>query len=249
MRKNLWYAATEDGTFFWSNNSGANWNKTSSFAGTGGFWLYGAAIAPSKKDRGTVYFGGSGYSNPGIFVSTDSGATFTPMNNGLPKTLINSLAVAPNDSLIFAATDAGPYVYITAQGQWFPLIDASTPGSIWKTVEFIPSIKTARFSTYGRGMWDFVIGAPAGVGITGNYLTTSTLQVFPNPALSGGEVSISGLPRHAAILYLLDMNGRTLGQQSWNGSSPVRLPHLPSGLYSYAIRQDEQLYKGKLYIR
>jgi hypothetical protein len=248
LNKNLWYAATEDGTFFWSGNSGASWNKTASFSGTTGFWLYGAAIAPGKKNSGTVYFGGSGYSNAGVFVSRDSGKTFTAMNNGLPKTLINSLAVSPGDSLIFAATDAGPYVYVTAQQQWYPLIDANTPGCIWRTVEYIPSIGTARFSTYGRGVWDFVI---SGVMLPGGVAPASQPEVrmYPNPVAAGASVAIAGIHSGPAQLSFFDLASHCVAQQTLHGPGDAHIPVLPVGTYVWFIRQDEQTFRGRLVIR
>jgi hypothetical protein len=48
---------------------------------------------------------------------------------------------------------------------------------------------------------------------------------------------------------MFDMAGRTIMQQSWNGTSPVHLPNLAAGNYVYAIRQDEQTYRGKVTIR
>lgn len=245
----LWFAATEDGTFFHSSNSGNSWTKATGFAGPTGYWLYGAAIAPSRKTKGTVYFGGSGYNNPGVYVSRDTGRTFTAMSNGLPATLVNSLAVAPNDSLIFAATDAGPYVFITAQQQWYPLIEASTPGCVWRTVEFLPSIRTARFSTYGRGVWDFVLDAPAPNSVAASQLAARSPTIYPNPVSAGSIIHIQGLPAHPAQLSLFDLSGRRLGLVNWNGSDPLRMPALPAGNYVYRIVQDGQAMSGTVTVR
>jgi hypothetical protein len=249
LNTKLWYAATEDGTFFWSKDAGANWNKTASFAGVKGFWLYGAAVLPSKKSSGTVYFGGSGYSNPGVYVSRDSGLTFTAMSNGLPQTLVNSLAATPGDSLIFAATDAGPYVYITSQQQWHPLIDANTPGSVWKTVEYLPSIRTARFSTYGRGVLDLVIAKTTQQGAVISIASAEAIGVYPNPVASGGTINLSGLKQKSAELQILDMSGRVVATQHWAGNGPVRLPQLSAGTYMCILRQDDKVFKGRLSIR
>lgn len=249
LNSRLWYAATEDGTFFWSKDAGANWNKTVSFPGTQGFWLYGAAILPSKKSSGTVYFGGSGYSNPAVYMSSDSGLTFTAMSNGLPQTLVNSLAVTPGDSLIFAATDAGPYVYITAQQQWYPLIDVSTPGCIWRTVEYIPSIKTVRFSTYGRGVWDFVISSTTAPNAIANTGTALPVSIYPNPVASGGSIYFSGVQQGSADIQILSMAGRAVAQQQWTGNGPIRLPNLPAGTYMCMLRQDEKVFKTRISIR
>jgi Secretion system C-terminal sorting domain len=154
---NKLYVATEDGTFFYSNDNAATWNKTATFSGTTGFYLYGQSIVASKITSGLVWYGGSGYSNPGVFKSTDGGVSFTAINNGLPPTLIHEMVANTTETMLFAATDAGPYVYVVANNQWYPMIGAITPASMYMAVEYIRSSNTVRFATHGRGIFDFVI--------------------------------------------------------------------------------------------
>ncbi len=160
------YVATEDGTFFYSNNSGSTWSKTTSFDGPDGFWLYGSSILASKINPNTVWFAGSGYSNPAVYKSTDGGVTFSPMNNGLPNTLVHELAADAGEGLIFAATEAGPYVYVVQNNQWYSLMGATTPLQDYFTVEYVPSQRIARFGTYGRGIWDFKIQSILPISLT-----------------------------------------------------------------------------------
>ncbi|MDQ6843831.1 MAG: T9SS type A sorting domain-containing protein, partial [Bacteroidota bacterium] len=150
------YVATEDGTFFYSNNNGGVWIK-SVFTGPLPQYLYGSAILPSKITHNLVWYGGSGYSNPGVYKSTDGGQSFTAMSNGLPNTLVHEIAAAPDESLLFAATEAGPYVYVAADDTWYSLRGVSVPIQDFFTVEYISSISTVRFGTYGRGIFDFQI--------------------------------------------------------------------------------------------
>ncbi|MBS1614906.1 MAG: T9SS type A sorting domain-containing protein [Bacteroidetes bacterium] len=243
----LWFAATEDGSFFHSSNAGSSWQKTTAFTGPKPYWLYGSCIEPSRKDEGTVYFGGSGYSNPGVYVSHDTGRTFTAMSTGLPATLVNTLAATPGDSLIFAATDAGPYVFVTAQQQWYPLIQSNTPGCVWRTVEYLPSIRTVRFSTYGRGVWDFVLAPVSNPNsVASSSQQYSGLKVFPNPAKSGQTIHLDGLNFRTARFALYDLTGRRVAQWNQPGTEPLNLPNLPAGAYIYRVEQEGRAYSGKL---
>ena len=151
------YVLTENGKFYYSSDSGENWMMTSSFTGPGSHYFYGSTIWASKQDLGTVYIGGSGYSNPPIYVSYNHGQTFNPMDNGLPNTLVFQLAGTVDDELLFAATEIGPYGYSKNEEEWFLLSGISAPDQTYWTVDYIPDIATARFGTYGRGIWDFVI--------------------------------------------------------------------------------------------
>jgi hypothetical protein len=114
------------------------------------FWLL-------KLTSNLVWFAGSGYSNPGVFKSTNGGVTFTAMNTGLPSTLVYEIVANTNETQLYAATEAGPYVYIVSQNQWYPMIGAATPTQSYTTVEYLTSTNVVRFATYGRGIWDFRI--------------------------------------------------------------------------------------------
>ena len=151
------YVLTENGKFYYSSDGGESWNQNLSFSGPGAHYFYGSTIWASSQDLGRVYIGGSGYSNSPVYVSYNHGQTFTELNNGLPNTLVFELAGTPNDDLIFAATEIGPYVYSEDLNEWFFLSGLSAPDQTYWSVDFIPEINTARFGTYGRGIWDFVI--------------------------------------------------------------------------------------------
>jgi hypothetical protein len=165
---NRYYVATEDGAFFYSTNKGTSWTKSPFFTGPTAYYLYGNAILTSKTNANLVYYGGSGYSNAGFYRSTNGGNSFTPLTNGLPSTLISDLAFSANEQFVFAATDAGPYVFSVAANQWFPLQDAQgTPAYVkYTSVEYLEASNTVRFATYGRGVWDLVLTAVVPVELT-----------------------------------------------------------------------------------
>jgi hypothetical protein len=75
---------------------------------------------------------------------------------------------------IFAATQAGPYVYVVADKQWSSLLGASLPLSCnYFCVEFVPSQNIVRFGTYGRGIFDLKLeSSTASIATT---LTAATL--------------------------------------------------------------------------
>lgn len=162
------YVAMEDGSFFYTNNGGNTWNKATSFAGPGPWYLYGSSIYSSRLTPNLVWFAGSGYSNPPVYVSSNGGQTFTPASNGLPPTLVYQIVANPTETMLFAATEAGPYVYIMAKNQWFPMLGANNPLQTYDCVEYIDATNTVRFGTYARGIWDFVVtnAAPSTPSIT-----------------------------------------------------------------------------------
>lgn len=151
------YVLTSGGSFYHSSNNGLNWQISSGFEGPDAHYFYGSTIWVSEFTPGKLIIGGSGYSNPPVFISYDYGATFEALNDGLPNTLIYKLAGSPDDEFFFAATEVGPYVFLPEDNHWVDLAGISAPDQTYWTVEYIPELNTARFGTYGRGIWDFVL--------------------------------------------------------------------------------------------
>lgn len=154
------YIAAEDGTFFYSRDRGITWNKTTSFTGPGPWWLYGSDILVAQKSENKVWYAGSGYSNDPVYESVNGGQSFTAISNGLPSTLVYELTANADETLLFAATEAGPYVYVIAEKQWYPMLGNYAPVQSYTSVEYIDKDDVVRFATYGRGIWDFKIEAP-----------------------------------------------------------------------------------------
>lgn len=167
-------AIASDGTNYYATvnlgTGGAAFYSTTSPTGTWnlkaqslpqGQYLTGMAIVPDTTRAGIIYVGGSGYSNPGVYVSQDGGATFTAMSAGLPSTLVYALAMTQDGTKLFAATEVGPYFYDLSggpgAGTW-TYIGTGAPTNIFWNVEYVPALNSARFSTYGRGIWDYDMG-------------------------------------------------------------------------------------------
>ena len=76
LNHNNWYVSTEDGKFYYSLDSGQDFIQTASFSGPESHYFYGSTILPSPTNNQRIYIGGSGYSNPAIYLSEDGGETF-----------------------------------------------------------------------------------------------------------------------------------------------------------------------------
>ncbi len=248
LNANKWYAATTNGRFFHSNDAGQTWTQTIQFIPEG-HYLYGQKILASNTTPNVVYLAGSGYSNPPVYRSINGGANFQPMSQGLPSTLVFDLVANADESMIFAATEAGPYVYVRARGRWYSLSGNCTPSQTYWSVEYIEWLNLVRFGTYGRGIWDFQIedlvptDAPSP--------TSEMLQVFPNP--SNGQFQLQWSSGSAASLQIkvFDAQGRTVHQSAHREQPPITLnvSHLPKGVYFLTLRQGEQQYATRLVLK
>ena len=178
---NYQYVATTNGRFFYSHDGGNHWTQSLEFLPQGNY-LYGQTILASAKNPKSVYLAGSGYSNPAVLFSDDGGKTFVEKSNGLPNTLVYDLALNHDESLLFAATEAGPFVFVAEQATWYYLGNACTPNQTFWSVEYIPDLERVRFGTYGRGIWDLELRSNPPTAVTTPPQLAPTVTIFPNPA-------------------------------------------------------------------
>ena len=69
--------------------------------------------------------------------------------------MIYQLTCLPDESIIFAATEIGPYAYSFDYGSWVSISGDDAPDQVYWSVEYIDEINTVRYGTYGRGIWDY----------------------------------------------------------------------------------------------
>lgn len=236
------YVGTENGRFYYSNDNGTTWNASAFFNGPGVLYLYGASIISANQTSDLVFFGGSGYSNSPCFMSTDGGQNFTSISNGLPSTVIHDMAMSPDDEFVFAATDAGPYVYYIAQDEWFYIGGLTAPVSPYYSVDYVNDFDIVRFGTHGRGIWD--------LNMTSN--TASLLKnkinqwsIYPNP-VNNGVINIKTTQNinQSLILKLYDLQGRLVHQtQMGTFQTKITLPLNLKGQYILIILNQNEVLK------
>ncbi|MCC6727677.1 MAG: T9SS type A sorting domain-containing protein [Saprospiraceae bacterium] len=248
------FVSTDDGTFFRSLDAGSTWEKSQGFTGPPVDWIYTACILASKKNPDLVWISGSGYSNQAVFKSENGGQTFSPMTIGLPHTLVQEIVANPDESLIFAATAVGPYVFVVEKNRWFPLIGAQTPLQWYTCVEYVDfpegTDDIVRFGSYGRGVWDFKISEPP-PSATSDASNGFMVNIYPNPATKGAVLRAAINAPTAADFELLDLNGRVVAaQKGLQNQSDLALGTLPSGVYAYRFSKNgRQLKGGKLVVQ
>ena len=242
---NFWYASTTNGRFFYSEDQGKTWEQSLNFIPEG-HYLYGQAIWVSKFDPKRVILAGSGYNNPAVYLSEDGGRSFRAIDQGLPSTLVFSLASNPDETLLFAATEAGPFVYQTEDKRWHDLGTECAPVQTYWSVEYVDRIRTARFGTYGRGIWDFQLdkSTPA----PDPPITRQQINIFPNPTRGPLTITTNGLEGELKI-SLRDAQGRLIrhfAPASVNEERVLQLDFLPAGIYFLTFTNGDQQRIRKL---
>ncbi len=116
------YAGTDTAGAFYTNDYGVDWTHIPSITASNiSCFLMKPEVVPASPARlpkpGPMY---AGTLDGGLFVSSDGGYNWTPMNTGLADSSVSSLAMDP-DGYLYAATGSG--VYKTAG----PVTGVSTP--------------------------------------------------------------------------------------------------------------------------
>jgi photosystem II stability/assembly factor-like uncharacterized protein len=241
LDENKWYVATENGHFFHSEDAGQNWSETFAFTGPENDFIYSSDIYASRLIPGLVFMAGSGYSTDPVYMSTDGGLDFTSISSALPQTMVHDICMDPSEKYLFAATDAGPYVYVMATDEWYSLLGLSAPVQEYLSVEFVPDQYIVRFATWGRGIWDFKMTTVAGEEST---LAENTDPVYPNPS-PNGDVTISA--DKPSVLLVYDVQGREVMRSLLTpGSNLLHLGFLKSGSYVFVIAgEDKRIIRHK----
>jgi hypothetical protein len=237
INKDYRYVLNSAGKFFTSTDRGTTYTESTN-RGPDTHYFYGNSIVPSPRDINTIWLAGSGYSGSPVWVSHNGGETFQAMSTGLKNSLIFEMTCNENGSLLFAASEVGPWVYIVSKNQWFNLSGIGAPQQTYWGVDYIPSLRTARFGTYGRGIWDFRIAQFNGLEdiIAGN--AESQVTVYPNPCRDWLAVSSPALTGGEAIITVLTLEGRMVQTVRLAAGSNVRidLAGLPAGVYLVSLR-------------
>ena len=253
------YTLTSDGQFYYSNDGGLTWSPNMDFQAPAGHYFYGSSIIASPNVLGRLYIAGSGYSNPAVYVSEDHGNSFVPLGLGLPNTLVYDIAITPDENLLFAATEVGPYVYVKQDGIWYDLAGVTGPDQIYWSVEYLPASNILRFGTYGRGIWDFVIDSGSDVPDDEKVAVIpkgcSLFQNYPNPFNESTKIRFS--LREASFITLKIYN--YLGKEIENLVSEKRqtgdhevtwnTKEFPSGIYVCRLQAGDYVETRKLVLQ
>lgn len=156
--QSYWYAASSKGRLWYSHNRGATWTESKSPSqGPAAHFFYGSVLLASPTTPKTCLVAGSGYDGgPAVYKTTDGGVNWQEMGDGLPPTLVLGLAFDdPEKQNLYAAAEAGAFVFDQPSAKWKRISDATAPIQGYWSVEGVPALQVVRFGTYGQGVWDY----------------------------------------------------------------------------------------------
>ena len=225
LDENKWYVSTENGKFYHSEDAGQTWTQSLNNNVPANNWIWSSDIYASKLTEGLVFMGGTNYIQSAVWMSVDGGENFV-QTDGLPPTMVHEMCMDEDENFLFAATDAGPYVYSISQEEWFDLGGLETPVQRYVSCEFIVSENTVRFASYGRGIWDFKL---ADVTSVEEMAVESEVNIYPNPS-KNGRFTFDAIDY--SKIKVVDLQGRVVVEFAvLPGANPIDLSFLSQGAY------------------
>ena len=253
LKTNEIYVATNQGDFYRSIDSGHTFSQTEADLATTGN-KYATKILCSEINDNEILLAGSGYSNAAVYYSEDSGQNFSPMIDGLPLTTVFDLAHSPDEKYIFAATEAGPYLYSKELQKWFDMAGGLAPNQRYTSVEyeiltddFGSTNEIIRFGTFGRGIWDFSLEGISSNQDKAQANAEEDVYIFPNPATDYISTRVFDTQMRFTIV-------NSYGQQIFTGlqnaqqNSKIDISLYPNGIY-YIIFEGNNYKKVNSFIK
>jgi len=206
----LYYAGTDDGKVWRSDNAGGSWIDLS--AGLPQRWVTRVTADPLQANVVYVTLSGFGLDEAlaHVYRSDDRGVTWTSIAGNLPDVPANDLVVDPADPhWLYLATDTGVWATLNLGGDWFPLGEGLPVQTVFD-LTLHSATRTLVAATHGRSQWrldltplTLATGAPASPNVR-----LALSAPTPNPSRGAVQLALE-LPRASAVdVVVYDATGR-----------------------------------------
>jgi photosystem II stability/assembly factor-like uncharacterized protein len=158
--KGLIWAGTNDGLVQLTRDNGKSWTNVTKNIPNLPVWGSVRSIVPSRYDAATAYltvdFHQMNIRDPFVYKTSDFGATWKSITNGIPKSNLSYAKVIQEDpvrrGLLYLGTENAIYVSFDDGAQWAPLQN-DLPQAPVSGIVVQEHFSDLVISTYGRGFW------------------------------------------------------------------------------------------------
>ena len=152
------YAATNNGRVLVSTNSGASFTLIR--INNPGWPRITREMFVDPGDPQTMYLAAAGYGTTQVLRTRNAGATWEPLDGGLPDIPVNTVAVDTrlNPPRIYAGTEAGVY-WTLDDGRTWEVFGSGLPKALVNDIRLEASRNRLIVGTQGRGVWSIPISA------------------------------------------------------------------------------------------
>lgn len=196
-------------------------------------------IACHPTEANTAYAVFAGFGAEHVWQTLDGGASWQPIDNGLPDVPVNTILIDPLlPDHLYIGNDLGVWLSTDAGASW-NLYSSDAPNALMVMHLSAAPGRKLRVATYGLGVWQTdMVGAVS----TAENAFKPSVRLSPNP-VGGEQVTLSlDLPATTRLSWqMLDVKGRTLRSgalREWPAGRhdvPLPLDNLPAGAYAVVV--------------
>jgi len=155
----LW-VGTDDGNVQVSRDGGETWTevgaKIAALDSAPDDTTYVSRVVASASQPGTAYVTLDAHRDgdfaPYVYKTTDFGASWTPLHDGLPSGSVNVILEHPDDpQVLFLGTEHALFVSTTAGERWAEV--AQLPTTLYDDLAIQPTTGDLVIGTHGRSLW------------------------------------------------------------------------------------------------
>ncbi len=220
-----------------STNSSTDWPSSQPANGV----ISSLTYAPN--DKKVLYATYSTFGQDHIWKSTNSGASWTAIDNrgsanGIPDIPVHTLAIDPSDSTrLFAGTDLGIFVSNDGGSNW-AVENTGFTNTVVENLQIIQSdsISTLFAFTHGRGAWSTTLATSTDTTPDAFSFTDQT-DVERSTPITSNAITVSGINSTAAISvnngeYRINNGSFTNTTGTVANGDTVQVRHTSSGSFS-----------------
>jgi hypothetical protein len=154
----VFYTGTDDGTVSVTRDDGKTWsNITKNLPGFPAGWAFVSEVVPSRFEAGVVYVTVDNHRQndyaPYVWMSTNFGASFTAITNGLQGEVIKTLTEdTKNPDVLYVGTETGIFLSLD-KGKTWRRLKANFPTVRVDELTIHPRDNALIVATHGRALW------------------------------------------------------------------------------------------------
>lgn len=211
-------------------------------------------IAIHPITPGTVYAVFAGFNTQHVWRTTNDGANWTAIDNGLPDVPTNSILLDPlNPEHIYIGNDLGVWLSTDAGDSW-ELYSADAPQAMLAMHLSAAPGRKLRVGTHGLGVWQTDLAfVPVSAAEPSRDIALQAIR--PNPVSDVATVTFY-LPKTEKItLNVLAVNGEVVLETApellpaGEHSRPLRLAGLPGGTYCVLLETARGKRVGRFLVK